>query len=171
MIGLLTENETEMARFCIERAMKLGASAVRVSLNKNVTDTVTVFNGQLDKVTHSSDRSIYLYLFVDGKYGTFSTNRLEKNDLEAFITKSIETVRLFEKDICRRLPQKERTVKDASTGLEAGLFDKAYFEEDIDSRIAKAFKISIYGQLISKPEDNWSLISEECEWSDSIDDT
>ena len=60
MIGLLTENETEMARFCIERAMKLGASAVRVSLNKNVTDTVTVFNGQLDKVTHSSDRSIYL---------------------------------------------------------------------------------------------------------------
>lgn len=171
MIGLLTENETEMARFCIERAMKLGASAVRVSLNKNVTDTVTVFNGQLDKVTHSSDRSIYLYLFVDGKYGTFSTNRLEKNDLEAFITKSIETVRLFEKDICRRLPQKERKVKDASTGLEAGLFDKAYFEEDIDSRIAKAFKISIYGQLISKPEDNWSLISEECEWSDSIDDT
>lgn len=96
-----------MARFCIERALELGASAIRVSLNKNVTDSATVFNGQLDKVTHSSDRSIFLYLFVDGKYGTFSTNRLDRADLDAFLIKAIDTTRLLESDPCRSLPRRK----------------------------------------------------------------
>ena len=171
MIDLLTDNEIGMARFCIERALELGASAIRVSLNKNVTDSATVFNGQLDKVTHSSDRSIFLYLFVDGKYGTFSTNCLDRADLDAFLIKAIDTTRLLESDPCRSLPQKERTVQDAVTGLEAGLFDKAYFEEDVDSRIAKALRLSKYEKLMASPSEDWSLISEECEWSDSVDDT
>ena len=44
MAGIITEYEMEMARFCIERAKELGASASRVSLSKNILDSVTFFN-------------------------------------------------------------------------------------------------------------------------------
>ena len=81
---MINENEIRIARHCISYAMVSGADAVRVSLSKSVMDGYTLLNGELDKVTHSADRSIYLYIFSDGRYGTFSTNRLEEKELEEF---------------------------------------------------------------------------------------
>ena len=78
---MITANEIEIARFCIETAIRLGASGARASLNKSVMDSCTILNGELDKVSHSADRSIFFYLFVDGRYGTFSTNRLEQKEI------------------------------------------------------------------------------------------
>ena len=81
---MLTDNEIQLARHCVRHAMECGAEGVRVNLSKSVMDGCTMFNGNLDKVTHSADRSIYMYLFADGKYGTFSTNRIVKEELEDF---------------------------------------------------------------------------------------
>ena len=89
---MITAHETEIARYCISYATAQGADAARVSLSKSVMDGYTILNGELDKVTHSADRSIYLYIFADGRYGTFSTNRLEKPELEDFIRKATETL-------------------------------------------------------------------------------
>ena len=72
---MITETEIQIAKECIRIALQKGANAARVSLNKSVSDSVTMLNGEFDKVAHSADRSIYIYLFVDGRYGTFSTNR------------------------------------------------------------------------------------------------
>ena len=55
---MIVANEIELARYCIEYAIKSGASAARLSLNKNVMDAYTILNGELDKVSHSADRSI-----------------------------------------------------------------------------------------------------------------
>ena len=57
---MITDKEIQIARHCIGYATAHGASAVRVSLNKSVTDACTILNGELDKVSHSADRSIYL---------------------------------------------------------------------------------------------------------------
>ena len=98
---MITPNETRLAKHCISYATAHGASAARVYLNKCVTDSYTILNGELDKVTHSADRSIYIYLYVDGRYGTFSTNRLEDKELEEFVAKAIEMVRMLGEDECR----------------------------------------------------------------------
>lgn len=115
---MITPHEISLAQHCIRHAIETGASASRVSLNKTVTDSYTILNGELDKVSHSADRSVYIYLFVDGRYGTFSTNRLENCELEDFIIKAIEMVRMLGEDRCRMLPDPERTAKDAVTGRE-----------------------------------------------------
>ena len=92
---MITSHEISLAQHCIRHAVSSGASAARVSLNKTVTDSYTILNGELDKVSHSADRSIYIYLFADGRYGTFSTNRLEQSELEEFVVKAIEMVRML----------------------------------------------------------------------------
>ena len=166
---MITPHEISLAQHCIRHAVSSGASAARVSLNKTVTDSYTILNGELDKVSHSADRSIYIYLFVDGRYGTFSTNRLEQSELEEFVVKAIEMVRMLGEDNCRRLPDPDRTAKDAITGRELGLFDDRYYSLDSEERLASAMKLSKYASIRER-EQGFRLISEECEYSCTADD-
>ena len=166
---MITREERNIARHCIEYAMGNGADAIRVSLNKNVMDSCSMLNGELDKVSHSADRSIYMYLFVDGRYGTFSTNRLDAKELEDFISKAIVMVKMLGEDKCRRLPSPERTAKDALGGMELGLYDSSYADSDSESRLDKAKRLSIINSL--EESDQYKVISEECEYAESLDDT
>lgn len=165
---MINDSEKKLAAHCISYATANGADAARVSLSKSVMDGYTFLNGEMDKVTHSADRSIYICLFADGRYGTFSTNRLEKEELESFISKAISMVRMLGEDPCRCLPSPERTAKDAVTGRELDLFDEEYLSGNADKRLEKARSLS----LLKNADDNedYRIISEECEYSESLDD-
>ena len=165
---MITEYEIQSARHCISYALEHGASAARAALNKSSIDSCNLLNGELDKVTHSTDRSIYLYLYVNGRYGTFSTNRFETSELEGFIRNAIEMVGMLGEDACRKLPDHSREASDAKTGRELGLYDESINQSDSESRLAKIKEMSIYGKVI--PE-GCTIISEECEYSESHDDS
>ena len=164
---MITQNEINIARHCISYAMANGADAVRVSISDSTMDSCTMLNGILDKVTHAADRSVYLYIYADKRYGTFSTNRLETGDLEMFIKQSIAMVKMLGEDECRTLPDPSRTAKDAITGRELGLYDERYEESDSESRLSRAKQMSICSSINSA---DYQLISEECEYSESYDD-
>ena len=166
---MIFANEIELARYCIEYAIRSGASAARLSHNKNVMDAYTILNGELDKVSHSADRSIYLYLYVDGRYGTFSTNRLVKKELEDFINQAVVMVRMLGEDQLRRLPDADRTAKDAITGLELGLCDPAYESYSSEDRLERAKSMSRFKSFAQSPQ--YTVLSEECEYAESSDDT
>lgn len=166
---MITSNEKELALHCIGHALECGASAVRISLNKNTLDAYTVLNGELDKVSHSADRSIFLYLYADGRYGTFSTNRLEKEELEKFILQAVEMVKMLGEDACRSLPAPERTATDAASGLELELYDSEWEKADAADRLGRAISMSHYATF--GKSDDYEVISEECEWAESCDDT
>ena len=123
---MIEKLEIEITRHCISYACANGADSARATLNKSSIDSCNMLNGQLDKVTHAADRSIYLYLYVDGKFGTFSTNMLQKDKLEDFIIKAIDMVRMLGEDPCRKLPEPSRTEQSAKTGMELGLYDPSF---------------------------------------------
>ena len=165
---MININEINIAKHCIEYAMQYGASAARVSLSKGSLDSCTMLNGELDKVTHSADRSVYLYIYVDGRYGTFSTNRFEQEEIEAFIRNAVEMVRMLGQDEFRRLPDISRTASDALTGLELDLYDPHFEENTTEDRLEKARMLSIFSKI--EACDEYRLISEECEYTESMDD-
>lgn len=158
-----------IARRCMELAAKYGANASRVSLSKSIMDSVSVLNGELDKVTHSADRSVYIYLFVDGRFGTFSTNRLVEEELDSFIAKAVDTVRMLAVDNCRQLPSRERLADDAREGNELELDDADYEKLTAEDRIRMAREASHWSKMKAEEKD-YCVISEECEYSDGIDD-
>ena len=123
---MLTEREIALARASMEFALQHGAQKVRVTLNKSLMELFGMLNGELDKVTHALDRSLQVALFVDGRFGSFSSNRLEEEGLKAFLLDAIDTVRTLEPDPARDLPDPARTAKDALTGKELDLYDPAY---------------------------------------------
>lgn len=168
--GCITAQETALARECIETGRRYGADQMRVSLNKSTLDSITVLNGEIDKVTRCSDRSLFFYIFAGGRYGTYSTNRFEPEDLDDFIRKAVANVSLLSEDLCRKLPPPERTAKDAKEGTEAGLYDAQWHGITPEMKAGYAVGGSIFIQESAKEHQGWSLISEECEYSDSVED-
>lgn len=164
--GMLTAEEILVAEKCLEKSLALGADKVRITLNKSLMELFGTLNGELDKVSHCLDRSISVCLFVDGKFGSFSTNRLVESELDDFLNKAIATVRMLAEDPCRDLPDPSRTAKNAVTGKELGLYDETYPALTSDERLKMAIEASIFKKHCGE-----GLISEEGEYSDSIFDS
>ena len=166
--GLLTENELSLAEKCLSYATEHGAQKARICLCKSVTDLYGTLNGSLDKVTHCLDRSMDINLFVDGRFGSFSTNKLDEENIKSLIDKSIKMVKMLAEDQCRDLPDPKLTAKDAITGRELDLFDSEYSSMTSEKRLKMALDAAITGKI--SPE-GCKLISEEGEYSDSISDS
>ena len=158
--------DIRIAEICLRKALELGARKARVTLNKSLMELFGTLNGELDKVSHCLDRSMNVCLFVDGRYGSFSTNRLVESELEAFLKKSIATVRMLGEDPCRDLPDPSRTAKDAITGKELDLYDPSYPDITPDRRLMMAMEASVF-----KKHEAEGLVSEEGEYSDSVYDS
>ena len=169
---MLTAEEKKITRASLEMALEAGASKARASLSKNTMSIVATLDGEVDKVTGCLDRSISLNLFVDGRYGTFSTNKLDEESLRAFIGKAVDTTRMLAADACRDLPDPARTAKDASEGDELGICDPAWNSVTPEQRIAYALENSASAGMpgrscSSGSPKGWKLVSEEGEYSDS----
>ena len=158
----LTQTEIDLAQYCLAFARQAGAQKVRITLSKSLMNLIGLLNGEVDKTAHALDRSLQLQLFVDGRYGAFSTNKLEKGGLEEFIREAIDTVKMLQEDSYRDLPAPERVAKDARTGRELGLFDPAYDTLTAEQRREMALASC-----------HWpcGAIAEEGEYSDSVFDT
>lgn len=170
MIPTLSEAEIDLARSCMEFAREHGAEQVRITLTKSLMNLTGVLNGEVDKVAHALDRSIQIQLFVDGRFGSFSNNRLERQELETFILNAIETVRMLEPDPFRCLPDAARLEKGAVSGRELGLYDPAYDGLDAAGRKALALR-SMFWPSKAQAEKGFRLIAEEGEYSDSVFDS
>jgi PmbA protein len=185
---MLEKDEKILTQECLKMALEAGASKARASLSKNTMNIVATLDGEVDKVTACLDRSITLNLFVDGRYGTFSTNKLDVDSLQSFIGRAVETTRMLAPDPCRDLPAPSRTAKDAVSGDELGICDPAWQSVTPEQRIAFALenccgrtcssaslpprtrpaqKTSSEEHVLPQPVHKWKLISEEGEYSDS----
>ncbi len=192
MKNIIDSNEEALLRRSLETALQKGAQKARAVLCKGCLDSVAILNGQVDKVSHCNDRSISLNLFVDGRYGVFSINRLDPEALEQFIVQAIDTVRMLAPDACRDLPDPSRLEKTALTGRELGVCDEAYDGIDAESRLRTALEASVFAESAAKSSfgcaerdspakssrgcaesaaKEWRIISEEGEYSDSVFDT
>ena len=167
---MLTDKEIALARASMEFALASGADKVRVTLNKSLMELFGMLNGELDKVTHAMDRSLQVSLFVDGRFGSFSTNRLEEEGLKAFILGALDTVRTLQPDAARDLPDPSRTAKDALTGRELDLYDPFHEGFTADKRRELALGSTLWSRK-SELEKGFKLVSEEGEYSDSLFDS
>ena len=185
---MLEKDEKILTQECLKMALAAGAYKARASLSKNTMNIVATLDGEVDKVTACLDRSITVNMFVDGRYGTFSTNKLDADSLRSFIGRAVETTRMLAPDQCRDLPAPSRTAKDAVSGDELGICDPAWQSVTPEQRIAFALengcgrscssaslpprtgpaqKTSSEKHVLPQPVHKWKLISEEGEYSDS----
>lgn len=165
--GIITLEEMELCKHCIAVARQCGASAMRVSLSKCIQNSISILDGEVDNISYSIDRSIFVHVFASGRYGTFSTNRLDRAQLEDFVKKAVETTVVLAADECRSLPSPERKAKSCTSGDELGLVDAQYFDVEQERKVQLALE---FAKCRLEASDSYSIDSIESEYSDSYDD-
>ena len=167
--GKLTPAEMAVARQALSLALEKGAQQCRITLSKSLMDLYGTLDGALDKVSHCLDRAMSVALFVDGRFGSFSTNRLDPDALDSFIGKAVATVRMLAEDPHRSLPDPARVCRDAGDGQVLGLCDEQGLASlTPERRLQQALDASCFRQFSER--EAFRLVSEEGEYSDSLAD-
>lgn len=156
---MIDPKDIELVRESLDMARQAGAEKARATLCRSEEDLVATLNGEVDRVTHCVDSSLSFALFADGRFGSFSTNKLDPASLRDFLESSVKTVRTISKDECRDLPDPRRCCSKAITGDELGLTDCRRESMTPEERIRMALDASVYRD---------GILSEEGEYSDSV---
>ncbi|GHV07862.1 modulator protein [Bacteroidia bacterium] len=130
---MIAEKYKDLARWALKYALEQGCSDAQISVFSGTDNTFEYRDTQLDQLEQSSENGMNISLYVDGRYASFATNRLEKKELEKFISEGIETTRFLAKDPFRKLPDPNRLYKGDGKGLDT-------YDEEIE-------KISVDGKL------------------------
>jgi PmbA protein len=75
-------------------------------------------------------------LFVDGRYGSFSTNRIEQPELRSFIKEGITSTKYLAEDPFRQLPDPDRYYKP--DGKDLDLYDNSFDNITADDKLLLA---------------------------------
>lgn len=131
------EEKYTLAKWAMNYALENGAQEVSVTLSNNQSSSVEVREEKIDKLEQALQRNMSIRLFVDKKYSSHSTSRLNKDDLERFIKEAIEGTRYLSEDEYRTLPDPELYYKEG--GEDLGSLDSNFGSVDPEEKIQVAF--------------------------------
>ena len=115
---MITKENKKLAQWAMEYALKNGCQASRVQLYNGSSNSFEVRDMKIDRLQQASENSLAIQLFVDGRFGTYSTNRLDKMEIERFIKEGIATTRFLAEDEARTLPDASRYYKGGQPDLQ-----------------------------------------------------
>ena len=131
---MITLEYKNLAQWALKYALNKGCSAARISVYSGTDNSFEYRDTQLDRLEQSSENGMSIQLYVDGRFASFSTNRLEKKELEKFISNGIETTRYLAKDEFRKLADPGRLYKGDGKGLD--VYDKIVEKISVDDKLA-----------------------------------
>lgn len=151
----------EIARKALDAALELGASDCRISLAESIQTSISYLNGEIEKLQQSSAAAMDIAIFTEGRFGSFSTNRMDMDELRPFLRRCIDSCRLLTPDLCRTMPDRSTYYKGDKPDLQLldGQYqsipfaDKAAFLKATDAEVDKS---------------DSRLISTACDWDDCL---
>lgn len=150
-----------LADLVIEHALKSGANQVSVNIYENRSNNIEIRDQKIDSLKESNQSGLSISLYVDKKYSSHSTNRMNKEELFKFVDEAINATRYLAEDEFRSLPDPELYYKGSGSDL-------AVFDPKLDSVDAKT-KIDLANQALNEAygKDD-RIISVSSYYSDSI---
>ena len=137
---MISNENKKLAQWAMDYALKNGCQAAKVSLYSGSNTSFELRDAQMDKLQQASESRMSLFLYVDGRYGTYSTNRLDKKELESFIRNGVESTRYLAEDEARVLPDAYRYYKGGKPDLQ--LLDPQFSAVNPDNKVALAQAIA-----------------------------
>lgn len=135
---MITRENRNLARWAMEFALKNGCQGSRVTLYNGSNSSFEIRDMKVDRLQQATESSLVIQLFVDGRYGSFSTNRLDKAELEKFILNGIASTRYLAEDTARTLPDPSLYYKGGRPDLQ--LFDPKFDSINPDDKVGLAMK-------------------------------
>jgi PmbA protein len=143
---MITRENKELANWAMRYALSNGCSDVRVSVYSRINNSFEYRDTQLDKLGQANESGMTIQLFVDGRYASYSTNRINnRKELERYIKNGIEATRYLAKDELRKLPAANRYYKGDGGGLDT--VDANASKVSVDEKLAliRSATAEVYG--------------------------
>ncbi|MDR1919527.1 MAG: TldD/PmbA family protein [Tannerellaceae bacterium] len=136
---MITNEQKKLAQWAMDFALKNGCQASRIGLYSGTNSSFEIRDMKIDRLTQASESSMLIQVFVDGRYGSFSTNRLDKTELEKFIANGVESTRYLAEDKARSLP--DPTLYYIGGGKDLQLLDPGFDSIQADDKVALAMQV------------------------------
>ena len=136
---MITNENKELVQWVMEFALKNGCQASRVTLYNGSSSSFEIRDRKIDRLQQASENSLIIHLFVDGRFGSYSTNRLDKHELERFIKEGIAATRFLAEDKARTLPNPSLYYKGSVEDLM--LMDPKFNTIQPDDKVALAMRV------------------------------
>lgn len=133
---MISNENKNLARWAMDFALKNGCQAVKVNLYAGSNSSFEMRDAKMDRLQQASENGMTLALYVDGRYGTYSTNRLDKTELQSFIKNGIASTRYLAKDEAQTLPDPSRYYKGGKPDLK--LLDPNFSKINPDHKVKMA---------------------------------
>jgi len=143
----------------MDYALKNGCQSVRINLYSGSNSSFEIRDMKIDRLQQASENGLSLRLFVDGRFGTYSTNRLDKKELETFIRNAIDSTRYLIEDPARTLP--DAALYYQGGGKDLQLYDAAFDTIRPDEKLALAMRVC--EEIMGKDE---RLVTAESSYGD-----
>lgn len=151
-----------IAKWAMEHAMKNGAQQASVSIYNNNSSRIEVREEKIDKLEEANRSNMSVALYVDNKYSSISTNRLNnKEELGRFIEEAIAGTKYLSEDEFRTLPDPDLYYKGG--GIDLKTLDENFVSVDPQQKIKHAFNIE--KEVLGKDE---RIISVTSTYSDGM---
>lgn len=158
----MSANPKDAAVKALEVSLAKGCQAARISLNITTQCSYSVRNDKLDRLQQSKGSSLFIQLFVDDRYGSFSTNRTDPEEVVNFIGKGIEATRFLTPDPCRTLPDK--SLYYTGGGVDLKQYDRSI--ENIEPKQKLDIAFGCASEVLGKDK---RVITVNSEYGDSDD--
>ncbi|MDX1359515.1 MAG: TldD/PmbA family protein, partial [Clostridia bacterium] len=151
----------KLARWAMEFALNNGAQDARVYISNNNSSQIEVRESKIDKLQEANQSSMNIDLYVDNKYSTISTNRINnQEELKSFIKQAIDGTKYLAEDEFRTLPDPELYYKGGGEDLKT--VDTGFWDLDPQKKVQNAFKVE--EEVLGKDE---RIISVDSSYRDS----
>ncbi|NDW12530.1 TldD/PmbA family protein [Bacteroides sp. 214] len=157
---MISDKNKKLAQWAMDYALKNGCQAARVSIYNGSSTSFNLRNAKMDKLQQATENAFSVTLYVDGRYGNYSTNRLDKKELEGFIKNGIDATKYLAVDEARVLPDASRYYKGGKPDLET--YDSEIDTLTPDQKVALAKNAA--EEALGKNE---RIISVESAYSDA----
>ena len=154
------EEKYNLAKWAMQYALDSGADEAGIIISQSKSSNVDVREQKIDTLKEAIQSSMAVRLFVDNKYSTHRTNRLDKKELARFIEQAIAGTRYLSPDLFRSLPDPSLYYTGESKDLET--VDHSYDQLDPKTKIDLAFQVE--NEVFKKDE---RIISVTASYSDN----
>jgi len=139
------QEKYSLAKWAMQYALDNGADDVKVSIANSIGSSIDVRDEKIDKLEQSIENGLSISLYVNNRYSTASTNRLNKEGLKSFIKQAIDSAQYLAEDEYRKLPQPELYYKGGGKDLKVS--DPKYNDIEPEDKISlvKALEQEIIG--------------------------
>ncbi|MFH1851382.1 MAG: TldD/PmbA family protein, partial [Candidatus Neomarinimicrobiota bacterium] len=117
-------NKIELAQWVQDNARQQGAGDSSVIISNSRSIDIEYRDGNIDKLKESTEQSLAIELFAEGRYSTHTTNDLRQPALMKFIANALAMTRYLSEDPFQALPDPKLYEGRPEADLE--LFDRNY---------------------------------------------